>query len=73
LADSGRNDLWTIGDLLPGETGTIKIMVEVNPSSADDTLLGNVVNMACIEQANSQDIAETSVKGHPENKTGRKK
>ncbi|MGD0955028.1 MAG: hypothetical protein ABR985_22030, partial [Methanotrichaceae archaeon] len=68
LTSPGKGDLWTIGDLKPGESGDIIVEVRVNPSAADGTLLKNAVNMASTE-ASSEVIAETTVKVIPRNLT----
>jgi len=57
-----NNDLWTIGDLKPGESASINIMARVNPDVKDNTELKNVVNMFCEEKATAEAIAITIAK-----------
>ena len=42
---SGNDYVWSIGDLAPGDGGTIEIKVIVNPGTPDKTLLHNVVTL----------------------------
>jgi hypothetical protein len=57
-----NNDLWTIGDLKPGESASISIMARVNPDVKDNAELKNVVNMFCEEKATAEAIAITIAK-----------
>ncbi len=61
-ADANKEDTWTIGDLLAGGSGTIKLEVRVNPDSSDGELLTNSVKLSCEEQAADEAITETIVK-----------
>ncbi len=42
---SGNDYVWSIGNLAPGDGGTIEIKVIVNPGTPDKTLLHNVVTL----------------------------
>jgi uncharacterized repeat protein (TIGR01451 family) len=42
---SGNDYTWTIGNLAPGDGGTIEIKVIVTPGTPDETLLHNVVTL----------------------------
>ena len=63
MPDADRENLWTIGDLKAGASGTIKLVVRVNPDSADGTMLKNSVKISCGEYATAEAITETIVKG----------
>ena len=44
-SSSGDEYTWTIGDLGPGISGTIEIMVTVDVGTSDETLLHNVATL----------------------------
>jgi uncharacterized repeat protein (TIGR01451 family) len=42
---SGNEYTWNIGDVAPGDTGTVKIRVHVDPGTPDKTLLHNTATL----------------------------
>ena len=61
--DIGTIDTWTLGDLLIGESGTIKIRTKVSATATPGSKIRNIADLSCKE--NSRDVADinTTVAG----------
>ena len=63
LPDAGSNNVWSLGDLAKGMSGTITVNVKVNPSVVDGTLLENTVGISCAEDIKANASVTTTVLG----------
>jgi hypothetical protein len=60
-----NKNIWDIGTVGPGITGTIAVTVKVNPGLADGSILLNLVQLDSAETPLLSDIEMTSVSGQP--------
>ena len=63
LPDAGSNNVWSLGDLGKGVSGTITINVKVNPSVQNGTLLVNNAGISCAENIKANASVSTTVLG----------
>lgn len=63
LPDVGSNNIWSLGDLAKGVSGTIKVNVEVNPLIQNGSLLKNTAEISCDEKIRANASASTTVLG----------
>ena len=63
LPDSGANNIWSLGDLAKGVSGTITVNVKVNPSVQNGTLLKNTAEISCAENIFANASTNTTVLG----------
>ena len=63
LPDAGSNNIWSLGDLAKGVSGTITINVKVNPSVQNGTLLVNTAGISCAEKIKANASVSTTVLG----------
>ena len=60
---TGSNNIWSLGDLAKGVTGTITVNVKVNPSVQNGTLLKNTAEITCAENIKANASINTTVLG----------
>ena len=63
LPATGSNNVWSLGDLASGVSGTIKINVKVNPSVQNGYLLKNTAEISCAEGVKADASVNTTVLG----------
>ena len=63
LPAAGSNNVWSLGDLASGVSGTIKIDVKVNPSLQNGYLLKNTAEISCAEGVKANASINTTVLG----------
>ena len=63
LPAAGSNNIWSLGDLANGVSGTIKINVKVNPSVQNGYLLKNTAEISCAEGVKANASVNTTVLG----------
>lgn len=61
LPDPGSNNVWSLGDLSKGMSGTITINVKVNLSARNGTLLVNDAGISCAENIKANASTITTV------------
>ena len=59
--DQGTNNRWTLGDMLNGTSGAIKVTVRAGSSLPDGTLLQGSATISCQQGASAQDTVFTKV------------
>ena len=63
LPAEGSNNIWKLGDLASGVSGTININVKVNPSLQNGSLLKNTAEISCAENIKANASVSTVVTG----------
>ena len=63
LPNVGSNNIWSLGDLAKGVSGTITINVKVNPTVQNGTLLVNTAGISCAENIKANASVSTTVLG----------
>ncbi len=63
LPSAGSNNEWSLGDLSGGASGTITIIVKVNPSVQNGYLLKNTAEISCAEGVKANASVTTTVLG----------
>ena len=63
LPDVGSNNIWSLGDLAKGVSGTITINVRVNPLVQNGTLLLNTAGISSAENIKANASVSTTVLG----------
>lgn len=63
LPDAGSNNIWSLGDLAKGVSGTITVNVKVNPLVQNGSLLKNTGEISCDEKIKANASANTTVLG----------
>jgi len=60
---TGSNNIWNLGDLAKGVSGTITVYVKVNPSVQNGTMLVNTAGISCAENIKANASVSTTVLG----------
>ena len=63
LPAAGSNNIWSLGDLAKGVSGTITVNVRVNPSVQNGTLLLNTAGISSAENIKANASVSTTVLG----------
>lgn len=61
LPDAGSNNVWSLGDLGKGVSGTITINVKVDPSLQNGNLLLNTAGISCAENIKANASVSTAI------------
>lgn len=61
LPDAGSNNVWSLGDLGKGVSGTITINVKVDPSLQNGNLLVNTAGISCAENIKANASVSTAI------------
>lgn len=69
VPDFGTTDTWTIGDLLIGQSGIIRVQGRVSSQAVTGQLIKNIVDLSCKENSSAEAIINTTVAGNPLNIT----
>ena len=68
-SDFGTTNTWTIGDLLVGQSGVLRVKGRVSSLAATGQKIKNVVDLTCKENASAEAVINTTVVGSPLNIT----